>query len=96
MEEILLCTFPVFPAPTHDLASKVGVLRMFSPDFSCHFFLLFFSEAANVLVDALLALFAPAHPCSDSEGANASGIYCRQLPSGTEAQYKLDVTGTNI
>ena len=33
-------------------------------------------------------------PCSDSEGANGSGIYCLQLPSGAEAQYKLDATGT--
>jgi len=35
-------------------------------------------------------------PCSDSEGANGSGIYCLQLPSGAEAQYKLDATGTNV
>ena len=35
-------------------------------------------------------------PCSDSEGANASGIFGLQLPLGAEAQYKLDATGTNI
>jgi hypothetical protein len=35
-------------------------------------------------------------PCSDSEGANGSGIFCLQLPSGAEAQYKLDATGTKF
>eukprot|EP00290_Baffinella_frigidus_P043955 CAMPEP_0180285498 /NCGR_PEP_ID=MMETSP0988-20121125/11946_1 /TAXON_ID=697907 /ORGANISM="non described non described, Strain CCMP2293" /LENGTH=74 /DNA_ID=CAMNT_0022258911 /DNA_START=55 /DNA_END=279 /DNA_ORIENTATION=- len=38
----------------------------------------------------------PHTPWSDSEGANGSGIYCLQLPSGAEAQYKLDATGTNF
>ena len=33
-------------------------------------------------------------PCSDSQGANGSGICCLQFPSGAEAQYKLDATGT--
>ena len=35
-------------------------------------------------------------PCLDSDGANGSGIYFLQPPSGAEAQYKLDATGTNI
>jgi len=35
-------------------------------------------------------------PCSDSGGVNGLGIYCLQLPSGAEAQYKLEATGTHI
>jgi len=43
-------------------------------------------QRGTLVLPHLFSVFsADLHPCSNSEGANRSGIYCLQLPSGADA-----------